>query len=73
MSSKRRKLWYLIIMALLVIMLAIPTNLAVAKSKPEMVNVSVKGVKELKLVVEFGEAMDTMDRAVWADAVLVKK
>jgi hypothetical protein len=43
------------------------------KSKPEMVDVSVEGVKELKLVVEFGEAMDTMDRAVWADAVLVKK
>lgn len=43
------------------------------KSEPELIDVNIEGVKELKLVVDFGEAMDTMDRAVWADAVLVKK
>jgi hypothetical protein len=43
------------------------------KSKAELVNVPVEGVSELKLVVDFGGDLDTMDRAVWADAVLVQK
>jgi hypothetical protein len=43
------------------------------KSEPRLIDVSIDKVKELKLVVDFGKAMDTMDRAVWAEAVLVKK
>lgn len=42
------------------------------KSRPRPIEVGLKGVKELKLVVDFGRDLDTMDRAVWADAVLVK-
>lgn len=43
------------------------------KSDPKLVKVDVSDVKEMKLVVDFGKDLDTMDRAVWADAVLVKK
>jgi hypothetical protein len=43
------------------------------KSDPKLVKVDVSEVKELKLIVDFGKDLDTMDRAVWADAVLVKK
>ena len=43
------------------------------KSKPKLVKVDVSEVKEMKLIVDFGKDLDTMDRAVWADAVLVKK
>lgn len=42
------------------------------KSEPVSVKIDVKGVKKLKLVVDFGKNLDTMDRAVFADAVLVK-
>jgi sRNA-binding regulator protein Hfq len=42
------------------------------KSEPVSVKIDVKGVKKLKLVVDFGKNFDTMDRAVFADAVLVK-
>lgn len=43
------------------------------KAAPQLIKLSVEGVKELKLVVDFGKNLDTMDRAAWADAVLVKK
>lgn len=42
------------------------------KSEPIPVRIDLKGVKKLKLVVDFGKNLDTMDRAVFADAVLVK-
>jgi hypothetical protein len=42
------------------------------KSEPVSVKIDLKGVKKLKLVVDFGKNLDTMDRAVFADAVLVK-
>jgi hypothetical protein len=43
------------------------------KSDKKLVKVDVSEVRELKLVVDFGKDLDTMDRAVWADAVLVVK
>jgi len=43
------------------------------RSDPKPIKLEVAGVKELKLEVDFGKDLDTMDRAVWADAVLVRK
>jgi hypothetical protein len=43
------------------------------KSEPKLVKADVSDVKELKLIVDFGKDLDTMDRAVWADAVLMEK
>lgn len=43
------------------------------ESDPVSVRLPVEGVKELKLTVDFGKDLDTMDRAAWADAVLVRK
>lgn len=42
------------------------------RDRPLFVKVGLKGVKELVLVVDFGEELHILDRAVWADAVLIK-
>lgn len=42
------------------------------KDEPSLVKIELEGVKELVLVVDFGEELHILDRAVWADAALVK-
>jgi hypothetical protein len=39
-----------------------------ASGEPLTLDVPISGVKELSLVVDFGEAEDTGDRVIWADA-----
>ena len=39
-----------------------------SSGEPLAVEVSIAGVKELSLVVDFGEEEDTGDRVIWADA-----
>jgi len=39
-----------------------------SSGEPLAVEVSISGVKELSLVVDFGEEEDTGDRVIWADA-----
>jgi len=41
--------------------------------EPVLVNAALEGVKELKLLVDFGRELDVLDRVAWADAFLVKK
>ena len=42
------------------------------KDEPSLAKINLEGVKELVLVVDFGEELHILDRAVWADAVLIK-
>jgi hypothetical protein len=42
------------------------------RDAPSFVKLNLSGVKEIVLVVDFGEQLDILDRAVWADAILMK-
>jgi hypothetical protein len=44
-----------------------------AKGEPVSIDVSLTGVKQLALEVDYGEAEDTGDRVVWADARLFRE
>lgn len=44
-----------------------------AVEKPVIVNVSVKGAKQLRLEVDFGEDEDIGDRVIWANARLFRE
>ncbi|MCX7704513.1 MAG: NPCBM/NEW2 domain-containing protein, partial [Planctomycetota bacterium] len=42
------------------------------RDAPTFIKIDLSGVKEMVLVVDFGEQLDILDRAVWADAALIK-